>query len=903
MYHFQDIIVECSLIHKPSLIVHQLALKKQETHQPSFDLHKKFIAMPYYWFFKSISLKSLLIDDQDYSEIFIYTKKKQIIFKIQGIEIDFDYLTKSFSVNHLYQDSYFAKKTDFSLLNQNIKFQIQQENKHIKIEFRDLIDGHLTCNIQDLVCHGYQLKIHYPDLIDGIIERISIGPLSVGSVNINAIFSNLSIPYLPSIHHVTLTSFNQNRYVLQTEDHTQLEINIPHKAFHIIDRQGQIAFQGEFNDEKIIGCGNLSIEHLAIPYKDNQLFFEHLDLLNVEYDLASQDLKIDAHDLSLIYNHHYAIKKAQGYCDKKGFDFQLKDVVVEDTLLPEMTLMSHNDHLVGNGLVYFNLPDSLHKNFNVVMPNFPQSTLLRHTFTLKDEDLQISFHPVSSLYPDFIVNTLFYREYMKQIALTAKASYQSHEIECRLPLTDALTFDSFVCTVKPANEDIFLKKIDNEQKDIVIQGVYNKDKLDMNIVLNSYQFNMLPHVEALSIKGILDSNIYEVKASNQEEYVIVDCSHQVGCQILFKAGTLVAHDRFLNTHMPQSSFSTIDNIQGTFDSFIFNEYAFQGSIEKDQEKMTISLDSDRIKGSFFNNQRQTAVKLNFLDLYWAIKKGKKMFNFQDQALIQSPSYLEKNWIFDCDRLVWKNSKIGSLKVEYLVDKDKRNQHEINLTHRAFNMKAISTVEESNAIQATGILHIDSIENLLEPFVEKSFLKDGYGSIKIEQLDADFDNKVFSGSFILNINDLFVADQQINHLKILNIFSGYIFSKQQARSLVEDGLPIDTLSAHCDIRDNLMTIKKLEFKSGATAFIMDGTYDLKTRHVDLDVHIYPKISAALPAAALLLGNIPAGIFMAGLNYFAGRDINKMNHKQLHLKGPIDRCEIENWSPEIIEFNLE
>jgi uncharacterized protein YhdP len=424
--------------------------------------------------------------------------------------------------------------------------------------------------------------------------------------------------------------------------------------------------------------------------------------------------------------------------------------------------------------------------------------------------------------------------------------------------------------------------------------------LNVQFHLNSSELKHLPGIQVFRLQADTDKNLYTVFTEDHQEYVVIDCADTQACSLSFKAKTIDFQEKLFDQLSFEQSGIVLKNMTGSIDVLHHEDHDFKASIDKNDERMTISLTSDLVKGSVHDQQGRTDLQLDLIDLSWLVKKVKEIKKAESTHAFNLSSYFTKDWNVRCQDVFWKSAPVGAIRFEHLYLEDQDKVHRMSLHHRDCAVQG-QIILENRVLSADGMIRIDSLENLFQVVMQESVVHDGRCLLNIHHVNVDLDRKKVSGSFDLRLKDVFVKDVSVSELNILNFFSGHVFSKQQARSLLQEGMPIDELVATIEFEDKTFFIRSMRVKSGATVFEVQGTYDTGARNVDLDVQIYPKVSSVLPAVALLLGNIPASLMLAGVHHFVEQDVTHFNKKHLHLTGPLNNLQVQPWAAPVVDAN--
>jgi hypothetical protein len=899
----ENIILTWSLREFPSLSIDRLEVVKKPriAQAPPRSNSIFFISFPYHRYLNKTFIKNFIFEDFHVESLTLESKAhNKLVINLRDTEVGIDLMKKIFYINTIYapfKGDFNDQKMNFDF-KEPFRFEITFDHDRVNIFFSEFLEGEMICDMNQLYCRGEDLRVVIPNVMNGFIKNIHFEQVK-GSFfpKIEAVLSQIDFALGEIIEEVSINTLENEEYQVTFPFQKKLFIHPHQMSFRFVDRDKNILFDGLYNQYELIGKGNFPLYNLASSYHEKTILIEKINIVNFKLNFDQSCLDLNFVDTNVIQDYHYLIKKGVAHIDQQGVELFLEQGSFDYGFFDDVSMIKQSEAIAGKGRVTLEPSLAILKNLESYMPTLNSNIVLSYQFYQQGDDFHMSFKPQLEIYPDLNFEQLLYHEHQNIFQFLTKGSYQDDSFDCFLNLDSELMLKDFICEVKPTDKNNFLKVNEDNVQPIILQGDCTLSDLRLKIDLNGHEIVFLPTIKKLLLTGDLYQGKYQIIIPDREEYLSLDCSSHQHCYLDFKADLITLDERFFkNPFYSHKTLPAIGDYMGSVKSLLFDQHVFNASIEKKHDHMTMLIDSDIVAGFINSKKNSTAIRLDFLDLSWLLDK-KKFFVHENEKDDPAMS-LKKDLIFNCHDLIWKGRNLGAIAFEHLYLQDQYQDHVMSFDHKNLHLK-LQGIFEENIIQGKGSLKTHSIEELLKPFLKKSLIKDGHCLITSEYFLGDLDKKTWKGAFDIELHDLFVADYSIKQLQILNFFSGYIFSKQQLRALTQEGFPIDQLKAHLELDDGVLAIKSAHFKSGATEFYFEGSYHMNTDDIDLDVTIYPKISGVLPAAALMLGNIPAGLAMAGFTYIAGDDLNKFNQQRLRLTGPINDVQVKPWEAIVIE----
>jgi hypothetical protein len=152
-----------------------------------------------------------------------------------------------------------------------------------------------------------------------------------------------------------------------------------------------------------------------------------------------------------------------------------------------------------------------------------------------------------------------------------------------------------------------------------------------------------------------------------------------------------------------------------------------------------------------------------------------------------------------------------------------------------------------------------------------------------------------------VEDLFVEDWSSDVFTSLNILTGYAFSQEQSRSLLEGGLVVEKMTGHGLYENHTVILQAMDMNAGPICVRAKGHYDPFVDRLDVDLIVRPKISRALSSVATILSPWSLGLAWVGVQSI-GKDVDTWNEEMYHLRGSLNDWDIIPWEPEILSFDL-
>jgi uncharacterized protein YhdP len=105
--------------------------------------------------------------------------------------------------------------------------------------------------------------------------------------------------------------------------------------------------------------------------------------------------------------------------------------------------------------------------------------------------------------------------------------------------------------------------------------------------------------------------------------------------------------------------------------------------------------------------------------------------------------------------------------------------------------------------------------------------------------------------------------------------------------VQKGFAFDTLDGHFIFKDELVKTENLVIEGAVAKINMNGTANLKSKNINLNLVVIPKVSSTLPlAAGLATGNPAVGIGVWVLDKLTGSKISDISQRSYYVTGAWD-----------------
>lgn len=322
------------------------------------------------------------------------------------------------------------------------------------------------------------------------------------------------------------------------------------------------------------------------------------------------------------------------------------------------------------------------------------------------------------------------------------------------------------------------------------------------------------------------------------------------------------------------------------------------------------LKGEQIRGKFIlpdNGCKNKIIKAEFD--YLSLPKGMLKENKSEQNILQSIK-----------------SKVGECPIELRVEKLALNDKVFENVffhlipeNNGFKLKEISANAPSTKLQASGfwriapksqinlkgVIDTRNIHQTLQAGGIESTLYAAKGQIRFdlnwEKDLMDIDLSTINGTANLSLRNGYIkgADPGIGRILSLLSIDNLIRRLQLDFSdVAKEGLVMDKLTATFNFNKGIMATDDLILESPPARVEILGQADLKTKNIQGNMKVMPKITGSLPiAAAIAAGNPAVGAAVWVADKVLGRGIQEMTRYQYHLSGTIEKPKLISTSSKI------
>jgi hypothetical protein len=255
----------------------------------------------------------------------------------------------------------------------------------------------------------------------------------------------------------------------------------------------------------------------------------------------------------------------------------------------------------------------------------------------------------------------------------------------------------------------------------------------------------------------------------------------------------------------------------------------------------------------------------------------------------------KNVTIDFRKVSLGQQDLGKIHLSYALS-EQEHESRWTLQHHAIRAQMLEKQEDNHLFSREAVVYADNISQLSPVIPELSGIQKGQVILNYYQNATSPDKH----SLYLAANDVFLKQATCRQLKILNVLSGYAFSKEQFEALLSDGWFIDKMGIDALWQNDVLFIKKANVHSGAASFDAYGHYNRRDDLLAIDLKISPKISSALPSLGFIGGPLGSALAFAGVQIFGAQEFDRLNQQKWQLYGSIKAPQIRPWEAEVIDL---
>ncbi len=795
------------------------------------------------------------------------------------------------------------KKYDVHFLNQN--YHIEFERNSLKItgidqtkiflekkennifiifdHFNNYLTGDLVCQFdQEISCRGNSLSYQDPygnflELSDFFLEKNKSQSFSMDIKSL--FFKNEKIKKDITFE---VTSEKENFILKEKKEGNIYKFSKSFPEIKYLDDKNNLSGVFKINDKNISFDGDFLINNIFLSHPKHDLIngliaSSILNRFNYDFDKKSIDIELNKANLII-----------QNQSVNGDFNIQINsdDIIVKSDLIRSEYVDIYDFDLIDTPSVTIAKFDSnlYTQRISYLKEHHIKSELMKFKNKLYIDQDYVNFNSKSILDDDSKKNII------------SKSSIRITPDLYSLEVSGQIDHSNYYCIFNQnKNEDINIKAdcdLNFSQDSYIeeyadfgplkVESQISNNQITASINLNGYRLKNIPSLEKCSINFLKDQDNIEVKAQGKNNnFFSLNC-HEKNCDLDFSADYLDVTKLISDKKSNFSNFFNIKSVKGDIPSVKIGDTVFQTQIYKNDDDTFIDINSEPLKGIMKNSQKEMDLLLDKLDFHWLSKNYKK---FKTDEKISNSKLIS----LECKNAAWKDFNIGQLNITTQSD-DYEKRYDLNIKNNHWNLKSMINDSE-DFTKANGIVHIDQSDLLINKILNNKYVSDGKLDIVFNDFLHNKNTNDMEGSIDINVEEIFIHHLNVDSLKFLNVLSGFVFSKSQAKSLVHDGLPVDSLKGKLSFHQQKVFFDSVIVKSGATEFDITGYYDFSSKYMDADVIAYPQVTGALPTAALILGGIPASIVMAGVHYLMGDEITKMSKKHLKVSGPIKDLKIE------------
>lgn len=872
----------------------------------------------------SIHIKSInLIEDQKYinnkkinhlniinffNNIFI----EKFILNHQTIEkLQLKYIRNSYLLEANYLDFNFRadfsdlKKINLNFLNQDYQIRLeegvvkfisndrvsallkkQDNNIMIKLDnFNQKFNGDFICNLNlGINCHSDFLS--YSDLHGNLLELNNFSfeknQNEFGILNIDSlIFKNEKIK---KENHFEVRTEKENFILKEKKEGNIYRFSKSFPEIKYIDEKNKLAglfkldrnnisFEGSllFNDIFLQHPRHSFVSGLLTTMTLNQFNYDmnknNIYIELIKTSLLTHEQKIDG-DFKIEINKNNDITVKSEYLNNRYAEIYNLDLIDS----PAVTIAKFDSNIHAENLKYF-----AEKKINLQTMKFKNKLYIDSEYLNFNSESTIDFNSKKNIISKSnirITPDLYSIEIMGDIDNSNYYCIFSQNKNTDFEIDSDCNFNFL--------ENAYIKSDYENAKPLTAHSKISKNEINSVINLNDYKLKNIPSLEKCTINFMKDTSDVIIKAEGKNNNFLSLICHDKNCDLDFSADYLDATKLISDKKSNFYNLFNIKSMKADVPSVKIGDTIFKTQIYKKDEDTFLDINSDPIKGMLKNSKSELDLILEKLDFYWISKNYKKFSSDHHSGISQSIN-------LECKNAAWKDFNIGELNITTQGDNYEKI-YDLKINNDHWSLKSIINDSE-DFTKANGIIHLDQSDIVVNKIFNNKYISDGKLDIVFNDFFQNKKTKNMEGSIDVNIEDMFIHHLNFDSLKFLNVLSGFVFSKSQAKSLVHDGLPVDSLKGKLSFHEKKVFFDSVIIKSGATDFDISGYYDFSHKFLDADIIASPQVTGVLPTAALLLGNIPASILMAGFHYFMGDEITKMNQKHLKVKGPIKDLVIE------------
>jgi len=284
--------------------------------------------------------------------------------------------------------------------------------------------------------------------------------------------------------------------------------------------------------------------------------------------------------------------------------------------------------------------------------------------------------------------------------------------------------------------------------------------------------------------------------------------------------------------------------------------------------------------------------------------------YLDDKIFQSNDEEKKeNWsiksmpslMINVDDFHYNDLNVGALSLQAVKQDKKYLLQELKLSSSAFTMLVSgdwSLQQAQNHIQFAGQLMISNLSNMLEQFGMTPVAGSKDGRINFTGYWDEPLNKValktLTGSIDFNMKKGNIShfdsqtEQKIGLGKLLSILSLQTIPRRlrlDFSDLSASGFTYDVFKGHFDLNNGLLSTNDAQMDGPVAHVSMNGQLNVIDKWYDLELQVYPYITASLPVVVATIAGSPiAGVATWAVNQVINKGMQKVSAYTYRITGP-------------------